>query len=73
MLRGQEQTLRCRLRARPLNAPFVIVLRRSRRALGIPLHPPTPVPLQAPTLHQANVGSAASSAGAADAATAALP
>ena len=38
MLRGQEQTLRSRLRARPLNAPIVIALRRSRRALGIPLH-----------------------------------
>ena len=39
MLRGQEQTLRSRLRACPLNAPFVIVLRSSRCALGIPLHP----------------------------------
>ena len=51
VLRGQEQTLRSRLRARPLNAPFVIVLRSSRCALGIPLHPLTPVPLQAPALY----------------------
>ena len=51
VLRRQEQALRSRLRSRPLNAPFVIVLRSSRCALGIPLHPLTPVPLQAPTLH----------------------
>ena len=49
--RGQEQALRSRLRSRPLNAPFVIVLRSSRCALGIPLHPLTPVPLQAPALY----------------------
>ena len=51
VLRGQEQALRSRLRSRPLNAPFVIVLRSSRCALGIPLHPLTPVPLQAPALY----------------------
>ena len=34
--------------ATPLNAPSVIVLRSSRCALGIPSHPLTPVPLQAP-------------------------